>query len=467
MRKRLVLILAAVVAGVIGVCALALWCAPLSDMACGAGARMFCTGDEISSPSARTTPIPAAAKGVEVAIVGGRIFTNDSAGVIENGSVLVRDGRIVAIGKDIEIPKSANRIDAQGKWVTPGLIAPFSRLGIVEVELEDAANDARVTDSDIAAAADVARAFDPAAIPIAVTRVAGVTRAMVAPIGGPSPIAGYGAAVDLSGEAGAVNRARAFVYIEMGDTGADRAGHSRMTLWPYLEAAFADARDYRSRFRNTSQGSVLRRSEAEALRGVLTGEIPILMHVDSAADIRQALELKAERPRIRLALVGAAEGWRVASQIAAAKVPVIVDPLANLPASFSMLGARLDNPALLAKAGVKVAIGTAPDDADAHQIRLLTQSAGNAVANGMDWADALRAITSVPAEIFSLPDVGVLKAGALADLVVWDGDPLEVMSAPTAVFIAGAPVSLVSRQTGLRDRYLDLKNPTERPFQYR
>jgi imidazolonepropionase-like amidohydrolase len=427
---------------------------------------MFCTGEETSASSG-ASPIPLAAKGVEVAIVGGRVFTNDLAGVIENGSVLVRDGRIIAVGKDIEIPKTAKRIEAQGKWVTPGLIAPFSRLGIIEVELEDAANDAGVTGSDISASADVARAFDPAAIPIAVTRIAGVTRAMVAPIGGPSPIAGYGAAVDLSGEAGAVNRARAFVYIEMGDEGAARAGHSRMTLWPYLEAALADARAYRKRFRNTSEGSVLRRSEAEALRGVVTGDIPILMHVDSAADIRQALALKAKRARIKLVLVGAAEGWRVASEIAAAKVPVIVDPLANLPASFSELGARLDNPALLAKAGVKVAIGVGPDDSDAHQIRLLAQSAGNAVANGMDWADALRAITSVPAEIFSLPDVGRLKAGALADVVVWDGDPLEVMSAPTAVFIAGAPVPLVSRQTQLRDRYFDLKNLAERPLQYR
>jgi imidazolonepropionase-like amidohydrolase len=441
--------------------------APARKAACDVGLDGFCTSDESFAAPAADLPIPIAAKGVEVAITGGRVVTNDAAGVIEKGSVLIRDGRIVAVGKDIEIPSGAKRVDATGKWVTPGIIAPFSRLGLVEIGLEDVANDADVDASAVAAAADVAGAFDPAGIPIAVTRIAGITRAMVAPIGGPSPIAGYGAAVDLSGEASSINRARAFVYIEVGDAGAKRAGHSRMTLWPYLEAALADARAFPSRFASTAEGSVLRRTEAEALRGALGGEVPVLMHVESASDIRQALALKAKHPKIRLALVGVAEGWRIAAEIAAAGVPVILDPLANLPASFASLGARLDNPALLAKAGVKVAISTTPDGDDAHQVRLLMQSAGNAVANGLAWADAFRAITSVPAEIFALPGVGRLKAGGLADVVVWDGDPLEVMSAPTAIYIGGAPVALVSRQTDLRDRYLNLKDPVTRPFQYR
>lgn len=466
MSQRLFLTVAAVAIALIAIAHVTSFGSLVHDTACKAGLTMMCEGDGDYS-SGGGPSVPAGAKGVEVAIVGGRVVTNDAAGVIDGGSVLIKDGRIVAVGKDIQIPKTAKRIDATGKWVTPGLIAPFSRLGITEVDLEDDANDANVEETNIGAAADVARAFDPNAIPVAVTRVAGVTRAMVAPGSGPSPIAGYGAAVDLSGEASAVNRARAFVYIEMGDTGTDRAGHSRMTLWPYLSAAFADARSYGSRFRDGPEGSVLRRTEAEALRSVLGGDVPILMHVDSAADIRQALALKKRRPGIRLILFGAAEGWRIAPEIAAAKVPVIVDALVDLPGSFSLLGARLDNAAILAKAGVKVAISNPPDDADAHQIRLLAQSAGNAAANGLDWADALRAITSVPAEIFGLDGVGRLKPGGLADVVVWDGDPLEVMSAPTAVFIAGAPVDPASRQTALRDRYRDLKNAAAKPFQYR
>lgn len=466
MSQRLFLTVAAVAIALIAIAHVTSFGSLVHATACKAGLTVMCEGDG-DYGSGGGPSVPAGAKGVDVAIVGGRVVTNDAAGVIDGGSVLIKDGRIVAVGKDIEIPKTAKRIDAAGKWVTPGLIAPFSRLGITEVDLEDDANDANVEETNIGAAADVARAFDPNAIPIAVTRVAGVTRAMVAPGRGPSPIAGYGAAVDLSGEASAVNRARAFVYIEMGDTGSDRAGHSRMTLWPYLSAAFADARSYNSRFREGPEGSVLRRTEAEALRAVLGGDVPILMHLESAADIRQALALKKRRPGIRLILLGAAEGWRVAPEIAAAKVPVIVDALADLPNSFSLLGARLDNAALLAKAGVKVAISNPPDDSEAHQIRLLAQSAGNAAANGMDWADALRAITSVPAEIFGLDGVGRLKAGGLADVVVWDGDPLEVMSAPTAVFIAGEPVEAASRQTALRDRYRDLKNAGTKPFQYR
>lgn len=452
--------------GVIVAVGVSLW-APTRSVACGVGLDSFCTSDQTFSPPAASLPIPLAAKGVEVAITGGRIFTNDTAGVIENGTVLLRDGRIVAVGKDVQIPASAKRIDAKGKWVTPGIIAPFSRLGIEEIDLEDSTNDAKVDDTPVAAAADVAHAFDPTGIPIAVTRIAGITRAMVAPIGGPSPIAGYGAAVDLSGEPSAVNRARAFVYIEVGDRGVARAGGSRMTLWPYLDAAFADARAFPARFRNTAQGSVLRRTEAEALHGVIGGAVPILMHVESAMDIRQALALKAKHPQMHLVLVGVAEGWRVASEVAKAGVPVIVDPLADLPASFSTLGARLDNPALLVKAGVKVAIATTPDDSEAHQVRLLMQGAGNAVANGMAWADAMRAITSVPAEIFNLPDVGRLKPGALADVVVWDGDPLEVMSEATSVFIAGAPIAPVSRQTDLLNRYRALDDATAHPFQYR
>src|SRR5262249_1637038 len=156
------------------------------------------------------------------------------------------------------------------------------------------------------------------------------------------------------------------------------------------------------------------------------GDIPIMMHVDGASDIRQALALKAKRPRIKLMLMGATEGWRVAKEIADAKVPVILDPLEDLPESFTMLGARLDNAAILSKAGVAVAIGVTPDDADAPQVRVMAQSAGNAVANGMDWQAAFNAITSTPADMFGLDGVGRLKAGGLADVVVWDGDPLEV-----------------------------------------
>lgn len=411
---------------------------------------------------------PAAeARGVYVAVVGAKAVTNDAAGVIDNATVVFRDGRIVTVAKGAPAPAGAQVIDGKGKWVTPGVISSFSRIGLIEVELEDSANDANVRATAVAAAADAADAFDPAAIAIPVTRVEGVTRAVIAPAGGPSAISGFGALVDMSGAEDSITRAKAFMYVEAGNLGASRAGQSRMTLWPYLEAAFDDAASYPVRYMSHSEGSVLTRAEAAAFVPVLKGETPLMLRVDRAADIRLALALKKQRPQLKLVIVGAVEGWRVANELAAAKVPVIVDPLRNLPGTFDTLGARLDNAALLAKAGVTVAIGSTPGSDEAHQIRLTPQYAGNAAANGLPWDKAFAAVSAVPADIFGLEGVGRLKAGAIADVVVWDGDPLEVMSAPEAVFIAGAPIALDSRQTALRDRYKSLDGATDKPFKYR
>lgn len=402
-----------------------------------------------------------------IAIVGGRIVTNDAPGLIEKGAVVIKDGRIAAVGAGVTPPAGARVIDAQGKWVTPGVIAAFSRIGIVGVEQENAVNDGRVGATPVAAAADVAMAFDPDEAAIAVTRVEGVTRAAVAPIGGPSPISGYGAIADLSGGPQSILRRRAFVYVEGGDIGAARAGASRATLWPYLDAALSDAAAFPMRFLSHTEGSVLRRAEAEALAPVLKGDVAMMLRVERAADIRQALAFKARYPAIQLTLVGVSEGWRVADELARAGAPVIVDPVQNLPDSYEQVGARLDNAALLRKAGVTVAIAPAPGADDAAQLRLILQLAGNAVANGMSWADGFAAITSVPARILAMPDAGRLAPGMAGDIVIWDGDPLEVMSAPDMVFIAGQETSPQSRQTLLRDRYRDLNDADRRPFQYR
>lgn len=408
---------------------------------------------------------PAQAQTV-TAIVGGRVVTN-SGPPIEGATVLMRGDRIIAVGRDVPIPEGAARIDAAGKWVTPGLFAAFSTLGLMEAELEDAANDARVGEVDVAAAADAAAAFDPEATAIAVTRTEGLTRAMVAPLGGPSPIAGYGLLADLSGTPQSITRRRAFVFVEAGDVGVARAGRSRATIWPYLDAAFGDATNFPMRFMSHQEGVVLRRAEAEALVPVLRGEIPMLVRVERASDIRQALAFKARRPEVKLVIVGAAEGWEVARELAAAGVPVIIDPMANLPETFESLSARLDNAAILRRAGVTVALGMGPGTREGHQVRLAPQLAGNAVANGMTWEDGFAAISRAPAEIFGQPDLGVLRAGAIADVVIWDGDPLELMSAPDAVWLAGARQDLTSRQTLLRDRYRTLQDARTRPFQYR
>ena len=153
---------------------------------------------------------------------------------------------------------------------------------------------------------------------------------------------------------------------------------------------------------------------------------------------------------------GGAEAWMVADDIAAAGIAVLVNATANLPGNFDRLNARLENPAMLAEAGVKFAIA----DEQTHNARNITQAAGNAVANGLDWSAALRAITLTPAEIFGVGSLtGSLETGKAADVVVWPGDPLELTNFPDQVFINGVRVPMQSRQTLLRDRYLQADGP--------
>src|SRR5690606_3863776 len=153
------------------------------------------------------------------------------------------------------------------------------------------------------------------------------------------------------------------------------------------------------------------------------------------------------------AIHGGAEAWLVADDLARADIPVIVDPFTNLPDRFERLAARADNAALLHRAGVRIAIAPAPGTVDAHPARPVLQLAGNAVANGLPWDAAFAAVSRGPAEIFGAPNLGRLERNYLADVVIWDGDPLEVMAAPVAVFIEGQEQPLSSRQTRLRDRY--------------
>jgi imidazolonepropionase-like amidohydrolase len=388
-------------------------------------------------------------------IRGGRVVTNAAAGVIATGDVLITDGRIAAVGAHLAAPRDARVIDAAGKWVTPGAFAAMSEVGLAEIAGSGAPNDADIEGDLVSAAADAGRSFDPNVTAIAVTRIEGVTRAAIAPEQTSTMFLGRGALVSLDGSPGSVFRPRAFESVELDETGADRVGGSRAAMWPAFEAALTDAREYPQRYRRGQGGAVLNEIDAGALAPYARGQGLMLVQVNRAADIRELIRIKRANPSLRLAIHGGAEAWMVARELAAAHIPVIVDPLANLPASMESLGARLDNAALLQAAGVKIAIAPAPGNVDAHQARLVLQLAGNAVANGLSWDAAFAAVTSGPAAIFGVDnELGALKPGYIADVVVWDGDPLEVSSAPTAVFIAGADMPLVSRQTRLRDRYM-------------
>lgn len=399
---------------------------------------------------------PAAAE--TVLINNGRVVTNGAAGIIENGDVLIVDGRISAVGANINAPRGARVIEAQGRFVTPGAFAAMSEVGLSEISGSGAPNDANVEGNLVSAAADAGRAFNPNVTAIPVTRIEGVTRAAIAPSADGSVFDGRGALVSMSGAPDSVFRERAFMVVELGEAGAGRTGGSRAALWPAFEAALRDAREYPSRYRSGQGGAVLNEIDAAALQPFAQGQGMFLAHVESAADIRRLIRFKRDNPRLRFAIHGGAEAWQVADELARSNIPVIIDPLSNLPDRFERLSARLDNAVLLTQAGVKIAIAPAPGTVDAHQARLVLQLAGNAVANGLPWDVAFAAVSRGPAEIFGASNLGRLERNYLADVVIWDGDPLQVTSAPTAVFIEGVEQSLSSRQTQLRDRYNPRRN---------
>ncbi len=391
-----------------------------------------------------------------VAYTGAKIWTGTSEGVLENATIVIEDGEITALGPRVKAPSGAKVVDAKGKWITPGIIAPFTRVGIVEVGAEDATNDTSASNSKFTAALEASKSFNPNASPVDVTRIEGVTRVVVVPQPGSSVFAGQGFIADTSGKlSGSVTKEKALQFVVMGEAGANRAGGSRSAAWRFLSGALMDARTYPRRYVAHELGDSVSRVDAEALRDMVRGDQVLLMSVQRASDILEVIRFKEENDRLNIILVGVDEGWMVAKELAAAEIPVIVDPFQNLPVSFEQLGATAHNAERLIAAGVKTAFAHLGDDG--HQARLVLQSAGNAVANGVKHEDALAAITSVPAEMFGLEDLGQLKKGTVADVVVWSGDPLELMSAPEAIYIDGVAQSLTSRQTELRDRYLGLK----------
>lgn len=404
-----------------------------------------------------------------IAIVGGTVHTMGAAGTIQGGTVLIQDGKVRAVGRDVQVPAGARRIDATGKVVTPGLMDSLTRLGLVEVSAVEGTSDQQVTDDHFTAAFDVVDAINPRSMLFPVARIEGLTRAVVAPQAGESLIAGRGAVIHLgtSGEGGEgwLMRSPAMMYAVLGEEGAQRSGGARGAAMLRLREALQDAQDYASNRqafdRGERRGYALSRLDLEALQPVVRGELPLVVAVHRASDIEAALRMAREF-RLKLMIYGGREAWIVARQLVEAKVPVLIDPLANLPSSFEGLGSTLESPARLHKAGVTVVFATG----DAHDIRNIRQAAGNAVAYGMPWDAALAAMTVVPARLWGLADrYGTLEPGKDADVVVWDGDPLELTSFPTNVFIRGAEMPQDSRQLRLRDRYKNL--PGDLPPAYK
>ena len=422
-------------------------------------ALLFAAAALITSPALAQT----------IAITGGKVAIGDGSEPINNATVIITNGRVTAAGANILVPAGAKRIDASGKWVTPGIFAGFSRVGMSEVEGVDPTNDTSAARSPFSVAIDAADAVNPRAVAIPVSRSGGVTRAVIAPSTAQTMFAGQGAVIDLGADPDAITKAQAFQFVEFGEAGASEAGGSRPAAWAYFRNAIQEARDYAASLRPMGMrphDAMLKRADMAALLPVVTGAMPLMVHVESASDILKVLRLKQEMPAIRLIIAGAGEGWEVANQLAAAKVPVIVDALADLPDSFEQLSATQSNAGRMRKAGVLVVLGSL-NRFETLQVRTLTQDAGNMVAlnkvpgaTGLSWGEALATITSRPAEMLGLgAELGSLKAGRRADVVIWDGDPLEVTSQAVQVFIDGVDQPLGNRQLRLRDRY---RTPTEK-----
>ena len=386
------------------------------------------------------------------------------------------------------MPAGATVVDARGKWVTPGIVAGFSRIGLVEVDAVDATNDIQADTSPFSAAIDVAPAINPQATSIAVSRAAGVTRAVVSPATARSIFAGQGAVIDLGGDMEPITRARAFQLSSWARTApatpaaaaprrtrccATRCAR-RATCGCRSARGGAGPRAVRPRrprtcrkipiccpARSGRDDVLLTRFDAAALVPVLQGRQLLLVHVERASDILQVLALKREFPNLRLVLVGATEGWRVAEQIAAARR---AGDRQRAQRSAGELRAARRHPVQCRPDARGRGHGRdrhdqrrrgAPGAARRPNMPAISSRIGRVPGHtGLSWNEAFAAISSAPAEALGLGgEIGSLRPGRRGDVVIWDGDPLELATGVEAVWIDGVRQSLENRQTRLRDRY--------------
>jgi imidazolonepropionase-like amidohydrolase len=396
-----------------------------------------------------------------IAITGAKVYPVSSA-PIQNGTVLIRDGKIVAVGANVTIPSDAQRIDASGKWVTPGLINSSTQLGLVEVGAVADTRDASARGKD-----NIAAAFQPwdglnaTSVLIAPARREGVTSVALIPTGD-QLVSGKIAMINLVDGMASDMLLRAPLAMmaqvqSPNDAGAGSRGELIMRLRELIEDTKAFMRNRAAYERAETRDYIASRLDLESMIPVVEGKLPLLIAADKATDIDAALRLAKEN-NLKIMIGGGAEAWMVADKLAAAKVPVFTGAMNNIPGSFTQLGSRQETPALLRRAGVTVAlIGNGGGDEESFNVRNIKQEAGNAVAYGMSWDDALRAVTLTPAEMFGVADrVGSLQAGRDANVVIWSGDPFEFTTVPEHVFVRGREFIAPDRQQLLTDRYKHL-----------
>ena len=389
-----------------------------------------------------------------IAFVGATVYTGEGPPL--RGATVVIDGaRVHSVGIGLRPPEGVKVIDVSGMVITPGFVAIGTRVGALDVELEPASVEATLPPpaDPVRAALRVSDTWNPAAFTVPIARAGGITSALVVPDGG--QISGQAAWVDLA-ERDWLRRGSAAlrVAIDAPATGPDPplAG-VRSAAFLRLREALTDARLYRANrgpyLTNKLRALSISAADLEVIDRALARELIVLIDVERASDIRTVVEL-ADEYGLRVVIVGGTEAWQVAGELARAEIPVVLDPFADLPASFGELHSRADAAAILQKAGVRVILADLASPHFAHRLR---QAAGNAVAAGMPYDAAVASLTRVPAEVFGIADTGLIRAGAIANLVVWNGDPLEVTTWPERMWIRGQEVSLETRQDLLTKRY--------------
>ncbi len=413
----------------------------------------------------RTLLIAAAASAVALPAFADPLFLDDATFIEDSGEtrtvdMRIVDGRIAAMGSRLRAPNGVRTIT--GAWISPGLVAPYSTLGIVDIGGEQSTNDTRAETELFSASILAADSYNPREVHIANARRRGIAfAAVVTQPDGDRIFGGIGTVVKLDNGNNSILSEKAFMHVALGQAGAGLAGGSRGAAIQQLRGALDDAR--RSYLQHV-EGDVFQRRDARAFRAVANGDMPLMISVSRASDMLRIIKIKQDIPELDIMLVGAEEAYLVADELAENGIKVIVDPLENLPDNFDSVNATLDNIIVLEEAGVSYAIANM-SSLGTVKAGALAQHAGNAVGQGLPYASAMRAITTTPADWFGV-DLGERRVGTDASMVVWDGDPLEVTSAPIAMYLDGREISLESRMTALRDRYSPVADD-DRPYKYR
>jgi imidazolonepropionase-like amidohydrolase len=408
--------------------------------------------------------IAAVAAAEPIALVGGTVHPV-SGPPIENGTVVMDQGKITAVGADVTPPAGAQVVPCQGKHVWPGFVAPFTTLGLVEIQSVRGPSDQAET-GNINPNVRAETAFNPESDLIPVTRVNGVTSALIVPRGG--AIAGTSALLHLDGwtREDMTLRAPVALHVNWPGMGINRGGfetrseeeqkRQREKDLKEIHQAFEDARSYVQARGAEGKSGVPRHDQDvkwDAMGKALRGEIPVVFHCAALNQIEAVLKFADEQQLTNVVLADAYDSWRVADELKRRHIAVITGATQSLPRRmYEAYDTGMSLPAKLAAAGVRFCISDG--GGDTYNSRNLPYEAGMAVAFGLPHDEALKAVTLYPAQIFGVGDkVGSLEVGKVADVVVGDGDPLEITTHVEKVYVAGKETSMETRQTRLFHKY--------------